>query len=306
MRYTVDPGLYALGNPGSGSPVLVTANYKMSFDRLRQSLPGRDAWFLVLDTGGINVWCAAGKRTFGTAELLRRVEVSGLKKVVSHRELILPQLAAPGVSAHRLKRISGFRVLYGPVCAGDLPAFLDSGKDALPEMRARTFFVRERAALIPMELVGGLKGAAVLFPLLFLVSGSLAQGEFWAAALSRLFFIPAVLAAVFAGSVLTPLLLPWLPGRAFSLKGLLPGLVFGLFIGMLHGWGAQDMGEAVETASWVILVPVLATYLSLKFTGASTYTSLSGVRREMRLAIPIQAAAGVIGVGLWIFSLLAG
>ena len=66
MRFAVDPGLYALRNPGEQAPVLVTANYKMSFDRLRQALPGRDAWILVLDTNGINVWCAAGKGTFAT------------------------------------------------------------------------------------------------------------------------------------------------------------------------------------------------------------------------------------------------
>ena len=66
MSYTVDPGLYALGKPDDSSPVLVTANYKMSFDRLREALPERDAWILVLDTKGVNVWCAAGKGTFGT------------------------------------------------------------------------------------------------------------------------------------------------------------------------------------------------------------------------------------------------
>jgi hypothetical protein len=126
MNYTVDPGLYALGNPDSKSPVLVTANYKMSFDRLRSALPGRNAWILVLDTKGINVWCAAGKGTFGTEELLRRIESSGLKNIVSHRKLILPQLGAPGVASHTVKNISGFKVCYGPIRAEDLPGYLDS------------------------------------------------------------------------------------------------------------------------------------------------------------------------------------
>jgi hypothetical protein len=85
MEYAVDPGLYALGNPDSNSPVFVSANYKMSFDELRRSLPGRDAWILVLDTDGINVWCAAGKGTFGTDELVRRIETTDLKKIVCHR-----------------------------------------------------------------------------------------------------------------------------------------------------------------------------------------------------------------------------
>ena len=78
MDYSIDPGLYALGNPDRESSVLVTANYKMSFDELRCALPGRDFWILVLDTKGINVWCAAGKGTFGTKELVMRIEASGL------------------------------------------------------------------------------------------------------------------------------------------------------------------------------------------------------------------------------------
>ena len=60
-RYTVEPGLYAMGDPGPDSPVLATANYKLTFDHLRRAIRGRDAWILVLDTKGINVWCAAGK-----------------------------------------------------------------------------------------------------------------------------------------------------------------------------------------------------------------------------------------------------
>jgi len=64
MKYTVEPGLYGVGEPTAETPVFVTANYKMSFDRLRSGLTGRDGWILVLDTKGINVWCAAGKGTF--------------------------------------------------------------------------------------------------------------------------------------------------------------------------------------------------------------------------------------------------
>lgn len=136
MDYDVDPGLYAFGSPDGGSPVLVTANYKMSFDCLREALlPGRNAWILVLDTMGINVWCAAGKGTFGTEELLRRIEAAGLKNVVKHRDLILLQLGAPGVSAHLVRKRSGFKVHYGPVLARDLPAYLDAGLRATAEMR---------------------------------------------------------------------------------------------------------------------------------------------------------------------------
>jgi len=149
MNFKVDPGLYALGQPDGHSPVFVTANYKMSFDRLRRSLAGRNGWILVLDTKGINVWCAAGKGTFGTAELVKRIISSGLKKIVGHRNIILPQLGAPGVSAHNVRKISGFNVHYGPVRAEDLPAYLDAGCFATPDMRRVTFPWKDRVVLIP-------------------------------------------------------------------------------------------------------------------------------------------------------------
>ena len=50
--YRVRPGLYALGAPGDDSPVLVTANYKLTLDVLRSSLRPADAWLLVVDTAG--------------------------------------------------------------------------------------------------------------------------------------------------------------------------------------------------------------------------------------------------------------
>ncbi|HQL32652.1 MAG TPA: hypothetical protein PK969_05305, partial [Treponemataceae bacterium] len=60
-KASVTPGLYFIGSPGAASPVLVSANYRLSFDALRKELSGIDAWILVVDTRGVNVWCAAGK-----------------------------------------------------------------------------------------------------------------------------------------------------------------------------------------------------------------------------------------------------
>ena len=304
MHYTIEPGLYALGKPDQHAPVFVTANYKMSFDRLREALPGRNAWILVLDTKGINVWCAAGKGTFGTAELIGRIESSGLARVVSHRELILPQLGAPGVAAHQVEKLSGFKVIYGPIRAGDLPAFMDAGMKATQQMRTKTFSLRERAVLIPIELVSALKAALIILLGFFILSGILGTGGFWSSAVRHgLFPIPAILSAILAGAVLTPLLLPWLPGRAFSLKGLTLGLV-SAFMLLLFRWGdALTMGGRIELTGWFLLIPALTAYLAMNFTGASTYTSLSGVKKEMRWAMPFEIGAGVAGLGLWFTSI---
>jgi hypothetical protein len=304
MHYTLEPGLYGLGSPNGESPVLVTASYKMSFDRLRSALPGRDAWILVLDTKGINVWCAAGKGTFGTAELANRIAGSSLDRIVSHRDLILPQLAGPGIAAHEVKKLSGFKVVYGPIKAEDLPAFLDHGMKASPEMRMKTFTTWERAVLIPVELVSALEAAFFILLILFLLSGLLGPESFWANILHRgLFALPAILTAIMAGAVLTPLLLPWLPGRPFSLKGLYLGVLGALAL-LLSRWGdLATWASRINMIAWFFLVPAAATYLSMNFTGASTYTSLSGVKKEMRWALPFQIVAGVVGLALWFSSI---
>ena len=69
----VAPGLYRIGDPSPSSAVLVTCNYRMTVDLVRRDLAGNNCWLLVLDTFGVNVWCAAGKGTFGTDELVRRI-----------------------------------------------------------------------------------------------------------------------------------------------------------------------------------------------------------------------------------------
>ena len=305
MRFTVEPGLYALGSPNAQSPVLVTANYKMSFDRLRESLPGIGAWILVLDTQGINVWCAAGKGTFGTTELVRRIQSSGLDRILSHRNLILPQLSGPGVAAHEVKKLSGFKVVYGPIRAKDLLTFMEAGLKATPEMRRMTFKTWERVVLIPVELVEALKGAFIIIPLMLLISALMGPGGFWDNILIHgLFSVPALLAAIMAGAVLTPLLLPWLPGRAFSFKGLVLGFL-AVAVLLATRWDNLTSWEArLEMLAWGLLVLATTAYLAMNFTGASTCTSLSGVKKEMRWALPLEIGAGFAGLALWVSALI--
>jgi hypothetical protein len=303
MDYAVDPGLYALGNPDSDSPVFVSANYKMSFDVLRRSLAGRNGWILVLDTDGINVWCAAGKGTFGTDELVGRIEATGLKDVVRHRKLIVPQLAAPGVSAHQVKQRSGFTVHYGPIRAQDLPAYLESGLKATPGMRLKTFTLQERAVLIPVELVEALKPTLLILPVLFLLGGLGGHAGFWANTLNEgLFAVLAFLSALFAGAVLNPLFLPYLPGKAFSTKGLFIGALTAILVLYLRGCDWQTLAGLMESFSWLLIISAVTAYLAMNFTGCSTYTSLSGVRKEMRWALPLEMGMAGCGVLAWITS----
>jgi len=303
MDYAIDPGLYALGSPDQGSPVLVTANYKMSFDRLREALPGRDLWILVLDTEGINVWCAAGKGTFGTGELVRRIKASGLADCVRHRDLILPQLGAPGISAHLVRKLSGFKVHYGPILARDIPDYLDAGMKATPGMRRRTFPLLERSVLIPIELLAAMKPAAAIIPVLLLISALGGNGSFLQNMLhDGIFSLTAFLLAILSGAILSPLLLPFLPGRAFATKGFSIGLATAMIF--LYAWGLdlESWRDILFGGSWLLMIPAVSAFLAMNFTGASTYTSLSGVKREMRWALPVEIGAGVSGFAVLLIS----
>lgn len=291
MNFKVDPGLYSVGNPVSSSPVLVTANYKMSFDSLRKELNGLDAWILVLDTKGINVWCAAGKGTFGTRELQNRIAIVQLEKVVSHRTVILPQLAAPGIIAHEVLKYSGFKVLYGPVKAKDVRSFINSGMKATAEMRTVRDSAYDRLVLTPVELVGTFKVSLMIFGILFLLN-LLGIGPF------GLVDFYAYMGAVLVGCVLTPVLLPWIPGRAFSWKGWLVGLIWAVLVNVLNGWTAVPQYSLLRALGYLLILPSVSAFFAMNFTGCSTFTSFSGVLKEMRIAVPAIIISIFFGIVL--------
>ena len=295
MKARFEPGLYRIGDPSPADPVVVTCNYRMTVDLVRRDLAGVNAWLLVLETFGINVWCAAGKKTFGTDELVRRIFATHLAEHVDHETLVLPQLGAVGVSASAVRAATGYRVVWGPVRSSDLRAFLAAGLKATPEMRAVTFTTAERVVLSPMELVPSLKYGLWAVPLLLALSvlgASIALRTFaWQAALISLF--PAVLTfalAVFAGAVALPALLPWLPGRAFTVKGAFAGAGLAL-LALLALPGMLGMLSPWQWTALMLAVAAAASYVGVNFTGSTPYTSPSGVEYELRRAIPVEAAA---------------
>ncbi|UWG98667.1 acetyl-CoA synthase subunit gamma [Dehalobacter sp. DCM] len=279
MTYRINPGIYAIGDPDDASPIFVSANYKMSFDVLRRELNGMSAWILVLDTKGINVWCASGKGTFGTAEIVNKVNKTKLSQIVQHRTLILPQLGAPGTSAHKVLKQCGFKVVYGPVRASDIKDYMAAGMQASDDMRAVRFTMVDRFVLTPIELVGTLKRSLLIFGVLFMINLIRANAfgvvDFYA-----------YVGAILMGCVLTPVLLPWIPGRAFAFKGWLLGLVWTLVVLGLSGWPAESALSIVRSIGYLLVLPSISAYLAMNFTGASTYTSISGVMKEMRKAVP--------------------
>lgn len=299
MNYKVNPGIYAVGNPGENSHIFATANFKLTFDHVRRALKGMNAWLLVLDTKGINVWCAAGKGTFSTKELVHQINQVGLDKIVTHNKIILPQLGAVGVSAHEIRQQTGFSVIYGPVLVVDLAAFISAGMKATKEMRTVRFPLKERVKLIPVELVYG-KYYLFLVPALFIIlSGLNPKGySFDLAFTEGLRSCFNLFIAYIAGLAITPILLPLIPFRRFSLKGLIIGWIAALFLMYFHFLGEN----IIEVLSWFLMMGGLSSFLAMNFTGTSTFTSLSGVQKEIKTALPIQIGMTGLGVIAWIVS----
>jgi len=297
--YSVAPGLYAIGKPDSRSDVFVTSNYKLTFDIVRSNMDGMNAWILVLETKGVNVWCAAGKGTFGTAELVRRIQLTSLKDIVSHKRVIVPQLGAVGVAAHKVREQTGFSVTFGPVRAADIRSFVEKGYKATPDMRRVDFPWFERLKLVPVEIVLSYKYLLVAMLLLPLLAGINQAGYSFGLVLDKSpVLLLNILVGYFAGTLITPLLLPYLPFRSFSAKGLVVGLFFATLLFAFNLLG----NTVLEILSWFMIISSLSSFLAMNFTGASTYTSLSGVKKEMKIAIPFQIGFAAIGLILFTIS----
>jgi hypothetical protein len=154
-------------------------------------------------------------------------------------------------------------------------------------MRRVRFDLRDRITLIPVELVHIFWPAVIVSLALWLLAGSLAGLGAWA--------------AILAGVALFPILLPWLPTRQFSSQGLILGAAVAL------PFAAIAYVQRVEMAWWLRLgwalaflfaMPPVTAYLALNFTGSTTFTSKSGVRREMMRYIPVMAWTFGVGIVL--------
>ena len=268
---------------------------------LRKNLGGLNVWILVLETYGINVWCAAGKGTFGSEELIRQIKESRLDIHVSHRRLIVPQLGAPGVSAKRVKDASGFSVRFGPVRAADIKEYIAGDYKKTEAARTVEFKFKDRLILTTVELSNMLRYFLITIIFLALLSGLNEDGYsfalVWKDGMKAGLYL---LAAYMSGAFLAPLLLPILPFRHFGGKGLVSGvLVFGCIV--LFGHSNMSI---LSVLAWFLISGAVSSYLTMNFTGASTYTSLSGVRKEMRIFVPIQIAFTLAGLVLLVISKL--
>jgi len=301
FRYAVAPGLYALGSADQDSPVIVTGNYKLTFDMVRRDLAGVPCWILALDTGGIDVGSASAAGTFSTDQVVTAVKQSRLAEVVSRREVIIPRLGAAGVDADVVHQHCGCTVRCGPVRSRDLPAYLRSG-EASPSMTEIRFSIGDRLALTPWELGRSLKAWAVFVLGAFLYAGATPSGVLVDKAWAGTWPLDALgLGAVFAGSFLAPALLPWIPLRSLAAKGWAAGAL--VCAALLFGAGLVSGMDPFLAAACLLFFPAAAAFMTRAF-GAALPAGGSAARRGKGVFIPVFAVACVLSAGLFLLSRL--
>jgi SAM-dependent methyltransferase len=278
--FRVEPDLYRVGNPGPTSPLFVTANFVLTFNLVRRALRGMDAYVLVIDTRGINVWCAAGAGKFDAREVALSHRAFRVAEVPHRTPAVLPKLSATGVSRPELEDVYGVAAAYGPVYIRDVPAYVAAGYRKTPAMNRVDWGLAKR-----MEVTW-------FFALMNAAIAALPLAVF-----HRL-YSPLAVAAVAAISLLVGALFPWLPTRLYSIKGLAAAALTAvplLAYKWLGGAGAASLGK------WGIFLAFAGILLGLEYSGNTSVSSPSQVREEFK---PGLVALGALAVAFTLLIVL--
>ncbi|MHA2027273.1 MAG: methyltransferase domain-containing protein [Candidatus Thorarchaeota archaeon] len=315
----IKPGLYLSGAPTQESPVVVTANYELTYYTVMRALAKEniDAWVLVCDTNGINVWCAARGVHFDSDDVIQMIQLTGLAKSVNHRELILPQLAAAGMDPSYIRKRTGFSVRYGPVRIQDLSEWLELEKPRPKprKMATVTFNLRERmeqtVAHVPFlfAVMLGKPIAAILGVITLInVLASMAPPIFavtYPLSLQILLFISQFIFALIANALVLGLLFPVLPskGNSFWRRGLglaaitLP-IGFLIMISIGTQWTTQ--------ITWIVIQFILAISLTMDWSGMTSISDPKVIRREFPYLVLTLKVGAVILISFNILVAIIG
>jgi len=280
--FSTKTGLIRIGNPDKNSPILLTCNFHLTVERLKRALRGTDVYLLVANSRGINVWCAAAGGHFTSHDAISAIKTSGIEELVEHRKIILPQLAAPGIEAKTVQQKTGWKVIWGPVYAKDIPAFIKNNFRKNPEMREVKFPWTQRLEM----------AAAWAFPIS--VISSLIMLVLWRTAILRLTLL--IWGMAFLIFLSFPLYNRWLvsKGRRIGFiffdfgHGGFQLILWGLFIlGLLtyslllgeFSWGYM--------LRWGFISLAVLSVLSLDLMG-STPVYKSGVHKDISLTVTLD------------------
>jgi acetyl-CoA decarbonylase/synthase complex subunit gamma len=120
-------GIYPINNPHENSPVIVTANFSLTYFIVSGEVESSrvPCWLLIKDTEGLSLLTAWSAGKFSGEQIAQWVQQCGLAEKVTHRKIILPGHVAME-SGSLEEALPGWEVLVGPREASYLPAYLKS------------------------------------------------------------------------------------------------------------------------------------------------------------------------------------
>jgi len=251
LPFPTKTGLRVFGKPDRHSPVLVTANFHLTVRRVARILSQNqiDCYLLVVNTKGINVWCAACGGHFTADQVVSVIKTSGIGELVDHRQLILPQLCAPGVNPREIYHKTGWHTKFGPAYASYIPEYVKSGFQKTARMNLVEFPIMQRLEMATMWA----------FPMTILI------GTLFAILWRNL--LPEIIALIWIIALFLFTFYLWLPGK--------PSLVTALVIGGIFALGIAAFGLFASQWSikdiWILsLSPVfIAGIVGIDFPGSS-------------------------------------
>lgn len=121
----VEPGVYAINNPGPDSPLMVTTNFSITYFSVANELEssGLPGWLLVADAEGMSVLTAWAAGKFDAERIAKAVKESGAAGKINHQSVIIPGHTAV-LMGELEEELPGWTIKVGPREAVDLPAFL--------------------------------------------------------------------------------------------------------------------------------------------------------------------------------------
>ncbi len=276
-------GLVKIGRPDRSSPVFLTCNFRLTVERVKRALRGIDAYLLVANSRGVNVWCAATGGLLTDHDVVSVLKTSGIESQVDHRRVILPQLAATGIESRVIHKKTGWHVIWGPVRADAIPAFLERGMETTRDMRTVRFPWLERLEMavawaFPISLLA--LAASLLWP-----GGALPlAGLVWALSLVIFLGFP-----LYAASLDTEGTKRGFVFFDFGQRGGLL-LIWALFVFALVGTVALSSDLPWSFAlRWSFAALVILLILGLDLMG-STPVYKSGLHEDRLLRIELDAA----------------
>ncbi len=120
----VEPGLYGIGEPKTGSPLIVTTNFSLTYFTVSGEIEagGMPAHMLIVEAEGMSVLTAWAAGKFTPAQIAAAVKKYKPEEKLGHKKIIIPGYVAV-LSGDLEEELPDWEIMVGPNEAADIPAY---------------------------------------------------------------------------------------------------------------------------------------------------------------------------------------